>query len=249
MERAIMAGSFNDFNKVKFYNGEKVLAFGNPRYSGIILPDNWKDNITVDNDWIVNERAEGFMVDDGNARNARKVNLTKNDVFRMTEKDSTGDRLLNLYVPAKITPLGTVEKDRDKFGHSVYNRYKVEAPLQCSCHVVKDIGKEAMDKIYASGKVLHGKYFYDEAGRQCELMHREGRPERNVPEAYLLVTTYYFTVPYFYHEEYVKEIHNEYYDKCEKMAEKFKEITSEHISCWDIDRLLNVYDITEKENI
>lgn len=230
----INVGIWEEFNGIKFYNGENITKICNLHKDNIILPDNWQEEITSKHGYTKAyfEKVRGIELDE-KIRNARKLNIEKNDVFSLTEYDeSTRDKKRILYVPAKLDNQGTVRKMESKKGYWLYEKTHVNCPIMVSVELWKEISKAQADKYCNEwGGTKYGTKF-------VKLLD-DGR--------YICMDNIAVTFPYFSMLTYKETVKSDYGQQLETMVKTIKEKAGIHLDEYSLERLLNIYDITPKQ--
>ena len=248
MNIMIKPSCFNEYQKITFYLGENQISVD--RLNGrenIQIPDNWQ-NLVKDYKYDATgyQGANGiiFDADDFHVRNARKLNLDKNDIFTIKEyNECNRENERVLYVPAAVSLVGTEKRMETKFGYYLYNKFKVCHPINVTVWLREEISKEKADEYMAT---WGDKRYKEKPGIIHEIRHRESY--RGKPGAWLLFHYIDIISPCFYVFSFKENVTNEYYDKTAALAAKMNEaVKSKSFSHYDIDRLLEHFDIVEKE--
>lgn len=230
----IKTGTLKEFNVIKFYDRETITKTRNLNKENVILPDKWQEEI-IDKYGYTKAyfvQVRGIELNE-NIRNARKLNIEKNDVFSLSEydKSSRGKEKI-LYIPAKLETQGTTRKMESKKGYWLYEKNLVNFPIVVNVELWKEITKEQADNYCKEwGGTRNG----------TKLVKRldDGR--------YVCMDTIEVTFPYFSLLTYKESVKSDYGQRLETMVKTIKEKAGIHIDEYSLEKLLEVYDITPKK--
>ena len=105
------------------------------------------------------------------------------------------------------------------------------------------VSKEKADECF---KQWNGKRYEEKPGVAHEVKHRQSFD--GTQDDYIIVHYIDIIVPWFYLLTFDKVVYNEYYELTDKLAYKMNEVLrSRVLSHYDIDRLLEHFDIIEKK--
>lgn len=247
MEKIVKPGMFNEYQKIAFYHGENMISVDSFERGNIEIPEGWEKAVNGYTYEANSYRApKGIVFDSENfqVRNARKMNLAKNDLFTLKEYDSVdreGKRVL--YIPAKIEPAGEVRQCESKFGYHLYKKTKVNCPIKVTVWLRELVSKEKADECF---KKWDGKRYEEKPGVAHEVKHRQRFD--GTPDDYIIVHYIDIIVPWFYLFTFSEIVRSEYYELTDKLADKMSEVLGgKSLSHYDIDKLLEHFDIIEKK--
>ena len=170
-QKIITPGTWSEYPQIKFYKGETVVGT-NHQFSDrheIRLPENWQHFVTKEKfERIFLHDVKGIPVEYetlAKARQARKLNLAKNDVFTLNEtREDTGEKQYTLYLPADISVVGQEKTVETIFGYYLNDKWKIICPMLCTAWAARDITQEQAD---AYCKEWNGTHTKKENGIRC----------------------------------------------------------------------------------
>ncbi|SFB10135.1 hypothetical protein [Selenomonas ruminantium] len=235
----ISTGSWKEYQRIVFYKDKTTATAKDLNSTEFNLPpENWKDQVKTPFDRVFIQNYHGIVIDSNlKIRNARKLNLEKNDVFAYKEGENK-----SLYIPTDVSLVGTEKKVETRYGYHLYNKYEVLHPVEVEIMGINEISKEESDRLCNEwGRTTH---YAD--GIHYETKYREASFIGN--ESWLLIQRFTMVLPYFYHLEFNEIIRSDFYKKTDGIADKINGILHRKIlSHYDIGELLNHFDITEKQ--
>ena len=234
----IKPGYMEEYNTLSVYNEDNVLRIGN-------LNSYKHDKIEIDNKYLSHYEYDGMFIDDihgvavdGPIRRALKLNLKKNDIFSLKEYEGH-EPIKTLYIPCKFEKIGTAKTYEDKFGYHLADKIHFSLPIMLKVSMAKrNIPLEEVEKLTAK---WHNDHHWDDNGTKHEI-------KKSTKGQYNLLHHFDLVVPEFtllMHREAVK---NEYYNQTNALAQKINKVLSTNVfSHYDVDKLLEVFDIKEKQ--
>ena len=247
MEKIVKPGLFNEYQRIAFYHDKNVISVDNFERGSIEIPEGWEKEIkgyTYEANSFRDPKGIVFDSENFQVRNARKVNLAKNDLFTVKEYDeSARENKRALYIPAEIEPAGKVKQCESKFGYHLYKKTKVNCPIKVTVWLREVVSKEKADECF---KQWNGKRYEEKPGVAHEVKHRQSFD--GTQDDYIIVHYIDIIVPWFYLLTFSEVVHSEYYELTDKLADKMNEVLKSRVlSHYDIDRLLEHFDIIEKK--
>ena len=105
------------------------------------------------------------------------------------------------------------------------------------------VSKEKADECF---KKWDGKRYEEKPGVAHEVKHRQRFD--GTPDDYIIVHYIDIIVPWFYLFTFSEIVRSEYYELTDKLADKMSEVLGgKSLSHYDIDKLLEHFDIIEKK--
>lgn len=230
----INAGCWNEHKAIKFYDGNTVTKAVCLDNRNVIINDNLQE-IAKKNGYTKAffHNVYGLEFDDDvKIRNARKLNLEKNDVFSLKEYDmSEREDKKILYVPTKLEAQGTAKKMEDEKGYWLYDKTLVNHPIIASIDLWKKITEEQSNN-------LCKEWGGTRKGTKYTKKLDDGR--------YILMDNITVTFPSFSLLTYRETVKSDFGKKLETLSAAIKEKTGVTIHEYQMERLLKYFDITER---
>ena len=260
----------NSNNVIRFYKDENVLEINTRQHVHTpdittfadLLPVPTADPAAIAPGLWTRAEYAGIVETEAiaNPRNARKVNTKKNDVFEITEKDSyawSRERIKVLYIPCSFEHIKQQRENESKMSYDLYDYFKINIESIVNVYYCEYITREHANDLIKQNDAKYrcglgqGKFFYiDERGNKNEIwqLSEYVLKHKNLPEnTHFHLTEYKVNTDFIYVKKFAEKVYSDYQKQCEALAERLNEtLHSKNLSYYDVDRLLQVFDITEK---
>lgn len=231
----ISVGIWNEYGGIKFYDGDKVTKETILHRDSIVIT-NYLQEIAKKNGYskAYLNNVQGIAFDDDvKIRNARTLKFEKNDVFSLKEYDEcTRENKKILYIPTKLEAQGTIKRMESNKGYWLYEKTLVNHPIIIGARLCKKITEE-------EAKALCKEWGGTENGAKYVKLLDDGM--------YILREFIDVALPSFSLLTYKETIKSNYGKQLESMVKTIREKAGVHIDQYSLEKILEIYDITEKK--